>query len=275
MRRVPPVALLSLLLVAAPAVLAQRSGGGHAGGFSGGHPGGLSGGFASHGYGGFSSPGRYSVAAPRSFAGAAPRAFGAAPRFGWSGPGRSYGGRPVISGYRGHYSVDHSGRTDRGHYRPPYRGYGGGYGGYLYSPFINSWELLPWDLGYPDFTGYDDSYDNGSNYVTAPAEQPAEADAAEDPGYRPDYGGSGYEGSPWMPPSQAASQPVSPEPELTLIFKDGHRQAIRNYALTPDTVIVMDQASTGRQLEIPLAELNLPATEQAAQQAGLRFSPPA
>ena len=68
---------------------------------------------------------------------------------------------------------------------------------------------------------------------------------------------------------------VASEPELTLIFNDGHREAIHNYVLTHDALIVMDQAASGRQQQIPLASLNLPATEQAAQQAGLDFSPPA
>jgi hypothetical protein len=40
-------------------------------------------------------------------------------------------------------------------------------------------------------------------------------------------------------------------------------------------VIVLDQAASGRQQRIPLAALNLPATEQAAEQSGLDFTPPA
>jgi hypothetical protein len=37
----------------------------------------------------------------------------------------------------------------------------------------------------------------------------------------------------------------------------------------------MDRAAAGYQQKIPLSALNLPATEQAAQQAGLDFTPPA
>jgi hypothetical protein len=66
-----------------------------------------------------------------------------------------------------------------------------------------------------------------------------------------------------------------PEPQLTLIFKDGHQQTIRNYVLTHSEVIVVDQAASGRQQQIPLASLDVSATEEAAQQAGLDFSPPA
>ena len=63
------------------------------------------------------------------------------------------------------------------------------------------------------------------------------------------------------------------EPALTLVFKDGRQQAIRNYALTADAVIVLDKAAAGRQERIPLTDLNLTATEAAAQAAGLDFAP--
>ena len=62
---------------------------------------------------------------------------------------------------------------------------------------------------------------------------------------------------------------MAAEPQLTLIFQDGHTQTIRNYVMTPSTVIVIDEAASGRELRIPLSELNLQATERAAQQAGL------
>jgi hypothetical protein len=62
---------------------------------------------------------------------------------------------------------------------------------------------------------------------------------------------------------------------LTLVFNDGHRESIRNYVLTSSSVIVLDQAASGHQQRIPLATLDLNATEEAAQQAGLDFTPPA
>ncbi|HZP04615.1 MAG TPA: hypothetical protein VFB43_06930 [Terracidiphilus sp.] len=71
----------------------------------------------------------------------------------------------------------------------------------------------------------------------------------------------------------AASAPRE-EPELTLVFKDGHTQNIRNYVLTPNDIIVMDDAASGRIPRIQLAELDLPATKRAAQRDGLDFSPP-
>lgn len=79
------------------------------------------------------------------------------------------------------------------------------------------------------------------------------------------------------PPAELAAPPmaVATEPELKLIFRDGHQQSIRNYVLTGKTLIVLDNAAAGRQQRIPLADLDVHATEQAAEAAGLEFNPPA
>ncbi len=252
MRRTFPVALLSALLVAFPSAFAQR--GGHSGSSGGGHSAGSFG--HSFGGGGFSS-GSFSRSS-----GFATRGYSfSAPRFTSTAPLRNFG-----SGYRvpyGGISADRRDGRNGYHYRSPYRGFGI-YGGYPY--YANSWELLPWDLGYPDFTGY--GYDDSGRDTE---QQPAASVAPPDDGYRPGY--QEPADKDYAPASVANS--VAPEPELTLIFNDGHREAIHNYALTSKMVIVMDQAPSGREQRIPLASLNLPATEQAAQQAGLDFVPPA
>jgi hypothetical protein len=251
MRRLSLVAFLSVLLIAFPSAFAQRAGhssgfGGHAGGGFSGH----SGGFAGRSFGGgFSAPsfGRSSAFSARSYA--------SAPRYTSVAPARAF-----MPGYR-LPAATASRRNGNFRYRSPYRGYG-----YAY-PYANSWELLPWDLGYPDFTGYND-YDSAADPQQAAQQPPADSVPPPDEGYRPDY--APYPGAPAV-----AAASVAPEPQLTLIFKDGHQQAIHNYALTHDEVIVLDDAASGRQQQVPLAALDLPATEQAAQQAGLDFSPPA
>lgn len=257
MRRVFPVATLSLLLTLAPAAFAQHGGAGHSGG---GHVGGFSsGGFR----GGFSAPRSFS-----GFSGYASRGFGSAPRV-TTAPRYSFVPRSgAYSAYRPAYGAENNRGSDyRNRYRRPYRGYG--YGGYAGYPYANSWEVLPWDLGYPDFTGY--GGDEGGQTQAQPSDQsqqapPPDYAAPPDEGYREDYAPA---------PQPASSTPLGREPQLTLIFRDGHTQAIRNYVLTPSDVIVMDDAATGREPRIPLSDLNLPATEQAAQQAGLDFTPPA
>jgi len=266
MRRMWAVALVSASLVAFSPAFAQHpghagggfSGGGHFGGsFSGGH---------SYG-GGFSSGSSFrSGSFGRSFASGS---FASAPRFTSTAPVRSvtpFGGLSAERRGRGDGWNGPGDRLDHGahRYRSPYRGYG-----FYGAPYVNSWEVLPWDLGYPDFTGYQE--DNGDV-----AEQPETPYvAAPDDDYRPEYGAPEYGQPEYQDAPSAVSTADTAEPQLTLIFNDGHRQTIRNYAVTRDAVIVMDRAAAGYQQKIPLSELNVEATEQAAQQAGLDFSPPA
>lgn len=242
------------MLALVPGALAQRSAMGHSGGFGAGRAGGFSGaGFR----GGFS--------VPRSF-GLAPHGFGTAPRMTFTAP--RYGFAPRQGAYMGYRAIfDNANRGGRGH-RPPYRG---PYAGYVYGGAPYGYELLPWELGYPDFTGYGD--DNGAAESNSAQEQPGgeEQPPQEYEGYGPEYASP-----PYQPPATQAVAPAprQNEPELTLIFKDGHTQAVRNYLLTSSELIDMDEAASGREPTIPLSELDLPATERAARQAGLDFSPP-
>lgn len=273
MRRMLLVAFLTASLLVFPSAFAQHAG--HAGGFSGGRGGGSVG----HMGGGFAggSSGRASGFAPRSLT--------LAPNFVSTAPGRAFapGYRMPSSAsapaWRGEGHGDHD--RDRGRdfrYRSPYRGYGYGYGGYPYV-YANSWQLLPSYLDYPDAAGYYDSGSDmsGSEVSESGQQQPPASAPAPDDGYRPDYPGPAEPSYAYAQPPAARPYPqteVSPEPALTLIFNDGHQQTIHNYVLTSGAVVVLDQAASGRQERIPLASLNLDATQQAAQQAGLDFTPP-
>jgi len=283
MLRAFPIAMLGALLVSTPAASAQHSGrsagfsGGHFGGghFAGSAGGGLRAGFsAPPSFAGFRGP------APRSL-GLAPRSFGPAPRVTALPPHYNvaprYGfvpQRQAFAGYRPAYGAgdrrgDRRGDDHRDHHRRQYFGYGFGYP-YTYA---NSWELLPWDLGYPDFTGYGDesSASSESNAQVQPPDEEQQQPPPEEGPDRPDY--MPYRGQPPATRPVAATLPQD-EPELTLIFKDGRTQTIRNYLLTPREIIVMDDAASGRTPRIALSELNRPATQQAAQKKGLDFSPP-
>jgi hypothetical protein len=294
MRRRLSVAILCGLLAASPAAIAQRGGaghfGGHAGSFAGGgFHGGLSAprSFAGSSGARFSSPRSssfgYSSFAQRGFSPAPRMSPSMAPRMTWTAP--RYTAAPRYnSAFRPAYGAGRRGgnRGGRYPYRPPYRGgSGSGYGAYAYPySYADSWELLPGNLDYSDFTGYGDNPETDQS--------PDQAD--QQPEYQPQYqaGPPPYPSEPeppypsppgpnYVPPSASAAAPAAPpvsQPEITLIFQDGHTQTIRNYMLTPSAVIVMDQAASGREPSIPLSELNLPATEQAARQAGLDFSPP-
>ncbi|MFP5227202.1 MAG: hypothetical protein ACLGXA_06190 [Acidobacteriota bacterium] len=290
------VAFLSASLSALPAALAQNtthgsvSGPGRAvGGFGGGH---IAGGTMGHIGGGPAggsfgrAPGIAPGFEPRNFR--TPNFISSAPRGAYvPGNRMTYGGGANGWRYGDHH--DRDGDRDRGRhrdfgYRSPYQGLG--YGGY---PFVyaNSWELLPGDIDALDYGTYDDGY--GSNDSAANGAQPQqqqqqqqEAPATPQEGnYRPEYAGpveQPYDYAP--PPPQTMAEPraaavLSPEPALTLIFNDGHREDIHNYVLTSDSVLVMDHAASGREKRIPLSSLNLSATQQAAQDAGLDFTPPA
>ena len=256
----------------APAALAQR-GGGHGGSFGGGHAGGFGGGFSGHSFGGgFSSRsfGGYSGSFGRSsnLGSLGSRSYSYGSRMTWPAPARSFAPN-LRSGYGyGAGNLRGSGGYGRDRYRSPYRGYGYG-NGYGYYPGT-AWGILPWELGYPDFTGYGDSSWVGQSDAAAPQQDPGyDAGPAED--YRPAYGDAA--GPSWGGRAPV-SAPLAEEPALTLIFNDGHQQSIRNYALTSNYLLVLDNAGSGRQQRIPLTELNLPATQRAAQSAGLDFTPP-
>lgn len=275
-RRIFSTAILAALLTMMPRSFSQHLSGGHPGGFGGGHMGGLSGGhlgsFNGGGFhGGFSEPSSFG-----RFPGQAPRGFGAVPRMNWNTSPHNFLPRQnSYAGYRSPYGAENrGGRNHRGRdHRRPYPGYS--YGGYPYL-YANSWELLPWDIGYPDLAGYggdneDDEAAESNNGRVQPSGDEQEQQQPESEGYRPEYVPAPYA----SPTNQiAASAPPHNEPQLTLIFKDGHTLTIRNFVLTPSEVIVMDDASSGRIPRISLSELNLPATEKAANQAGLDFSPP-
>jgi len=296
MRRVTSVASSGLRLAClialassialAPAALAQHGSGGHGGGFGGGHSGGFGGGFSSgHSFGGFSghsfggssgSFGRSSSFGSFGFRGNfgsyGTRGYSYAPRMTWPAPARG-----TTPGLRSNYAYGSgtpwrgSGRYDRDRYRSAYRGYGYGYG----YP-ANSWYVLPWELGYPDFYGYDNGSWVGQSDQAAPQQDQSYQDQGNDLGpegdYRPAYGDAPQEN--WAGRASVAQPQVADEPALTLVFNDGHQQSIRNYALTSNDLLVLDDTGSGRAQRIPLSDVNVPATQRAAQSAGLDFTPP-
>jgi hypothetical protein len=286
MRRVAVVVFLSASLAVLPLAVAQR--GGQTGGFGGGHPAGsrMAGGTMGRMGGGFGSG---SYVHPPGFAGrnfvTAPNFVSTSPNFVSTAPAHAFVPLnhvpyPVSiapnAGWRdqGRGSHDRDRGRDGDHDRDRHRSYYGGYGygGYPYA-YASSWTLLPWDLGTSDSTGYADN--SGSE---ADQQQPAISEAPPSDGYRPEYSGSPEPTAEYAPPRAVEEQPpasVAAEPALTLIFSDGHREDIHNYVLTSDAVIVLDEAASGRQKRIPLSSLDLSATQQAAQQQGLDFTPPA
>lgn len=96
----------------------------------------------------------------------------------------------------------------------------------------------------------------------------ASAPSGNRPAYQPDH----VSQPEAPPPSRDMIQ--TPEPLLTVVMKDGERKTMRNYALTPQKLIDLDGAGSGREVSISLSRINVSATEKAASQAGLSFVVP-
>jgi hypothetical protein len=143
------------------------------------------------------------------------------------------------------------------------------------------------DANYPGF-GEDDSYDDESGDGGYGSDQGMSVESDEGQPQE-EYGPppAGYEQPPdgYAQPAVPYAQPAQEEPAqrqvaapslydsdaVTLVFKDGRPpERIHNYALTRTTVYVTD----GRRREIPVAALDLAATEKANREAGVSFQLP-
>lgn len=187
-------------------------------------------------------------------------------------------GATALPDFSRHFTAGHG---DRGHGsdRHPYKGRnrgrrsGVGFVGYT-TYLVPNMVGYPYGFGLPFDGDSENDGDQGAAYQPeASAEnsvQPidhAEAPAAESMApanlYRPEY-------QPYL--SQPVSAPVNPQPATTLIFKDGKpNEEVHNYVLTSTTLYGFDN---GRRREIPLSELNLPATIAANRSAGVDFALP-
>ncbi len=153
------------------------------------------------------------------------------------------------------------------HHYPRNFGYGYPYAPYYYGAYA------PYALNY----GYDDSPYTGyvaGTFDTSPG--------YEDP---PQYSPSpNYTPSSSPPPVSSAPEPQSYQQQKTnrrasdelaeptvLVFRDGHRQEVANYAIMGSTLFVL----SGPRSRIPVAELDVPATERENQSRGVDFHVPA
>ena len=164
-------------------------------------------------------------------------------------------------GQSGHWPSAGQGR------RRPYNWNGVGYRGpYFYAGYPG---LIPFGYGLP----FGDDQDEGGGAPVAPQQ----ADYSNQPAG--DYGPAapevaGNTPSPFRPTYQGQIEvaPVHPQPSTTLIFKDGRSPVqVHNYALTDSTLYALDGDS--RQ-EIPLSQLDVPATVEANRKAGIDFALP-
>jgi hypothetical protein len=141
---------------------------------------------------------------------------------------------------------------------------------------------LPPDLIDPDFLAPDEPLYDNSDSAQPVAPQPDYANNYPDNGY-PEPAPENYPPYPPPPPQQPAQEPAPPvTPQMqyvpgsadtvTLIFKDGRPpEQIQSYLATNKTVTVINGT---RHREIPLADLDIPATIKANRETGVGFQLP-
>jgi len=219
-----------------------------------------------------------------SFAAAGRPNFAAAPRYAGSG----YAPR-VATAYQGRaYSATGVPYVRSGEGHDPH-GHGYGYrwrGGYAITPWVgvSGWAgpgYLGYGDSYLDADGGDGSSQDGQADVDAQAygpqpyygEQPGDGSEPYQVAAAPYPGDAPYpEAAPQAAPrAVAAEPPPAPEDAVTIVFKDGRTPLqIHNYALTPTMLYVTD----ARHRDIPLADIDLAATDKANREAGVSFTVP-
>jgi len=129
------------------------------------------------------------------------------------------------------------------------------------------------------FYNWGDSGDSGSGADGAPGYADLAANPGYDPGPEPMQGPNYLQGagpevqSPRPAYAGAEASPALPEQPLTVIFKSGRTAAtMQNYMVTSRTLTDLDQHHYE---QIPLDEVDVPATEQANRARGLDFEIPA
>jgi len=147
---------------------------------------------------------------------------------------------------------------------PPYYGYYGGY----YNGFYNGYGYYdPYPYG-PSHSYYPSS-PYVANYVeptyASPSPSPSEVELSyqvdrltrEVERLRQDQAEAALRQSLAPPPPRAPEPPAAP---ITLVFRDGRRLSIQSYAISRQTLWVIDDRTS---MKIDLSELDLPATQQA------------
>jgi len=149
----------------------------------------------------------------------------------------------------GHHPGFVNGSRDRGfHHRRYYPGIVGPYYGW----------------GYPSYGSY---YPYGAYDSNAYQQNQAVADSTPDDDR---YGNHSYNEQRSSPPPRAQA-PAAPEPEqdpTVLVFRDGHKQEVRNYAIVGQ--MLWDFGTKGTH-KIPLADLDLDTTRKLNDERGVDF----
>jgi hypothetical protein len=108
-------------------------------------------------------------------------------------------------------------------------------------------------------------------YRADAARYPRTMDDADDYPSRPAHPADAQPAGETSPAASDASKPVAAQTPSVLVFKDGHKLEVQNYAIVGDTLY---DFSPGHQRKIALSQLDLKATSDANESAGVEFQLP-
>ena len=143
-------------------------------------------------------------------------------------------------------------------------GWGGWGWGWGYDPWWSSWDDQDRRFDEDYYRQYEMANEwNRQNLAEQRMLRQEEADGDDD-SYAPRS--SGRQSAP-----SNASQPQEPVPATVLVFRDQHKEEISNYAIVGQTLM---SYSAQRTKKIPLADLDVAATEKANDDRGVTFRVP-
>jgi hypothetical protein len=154
----------------------------------------------------------------------------------------------------------------------PYRGYGYSRGGWAYAAPYYYIPLGDYDY---DYVGGPDAY--AGQPPTGPTDPTLHIIVEQPParsyrGATDDTQAEAVLPPPVVPERSSPPREAKPNEPTVLVFRDGHRQEVTNYAIMGQTVYVLDD----RTQKIPLANLDVSATVKANDDRGMEFKiPPA
>jgi hypothetical protein len=149
-----------------------------------------------------------------------------------------------------------------GNVNPPLFRFGGHHRGFRHHSFFPAGFATPVYVPYPQYVAVEPDDDDYS-YSRGPVYDEKSADRAR-------VSRRAQDSEP--APAAAPPEPVADQPSTVLIFKDGHKAEVGNYAIVGDTLFELTE---GRTHKILLADLDLLATEKANDDLGVDFQVPA
>ncbi|MFZ3214239.1 MAG: hypothetical protein WA188_22260 [Terriglobales bacterium] len=183
----------------------------------------------------------------------APSSFG---QRGFAGSPSSFGQRGFAGGFSGggiafgHHPGFVNGSRGRG-FRRGYYPWNGSYWPYYYGPYYG------WDYPYDD----NDTYDANAYQQSQPVTEPPPDDYY--------YGNRSFNEARSSPrQAQGPPAPAEEQEPTVLVFRDGHKQEVKNYAIVGQ--MLWDFSAKGTR-KIPLADLDLDTTRKLNDERGVEF----